>query len=496
MKKHVKEKNDLNRRYNADRAKLVSKGSESMVKRLEALTTAADKVRGYVRYFNNQEQDLLLVKDEVSDHRRNQAPETLRAARERLTASGLKPDQWSNFLLDFQGDVDAILTDGLKAAQKNAADWKGTVRTPQAPDQALIADDADLLRQPLGLLESEIGRLEKLVNVDRDTASRFSALSKKIVEETVALARLEEKLTDCEGAKARASALVLEREDSYVRVFEAVLGEAQVLKDLYEPIRERLEGGSETLRKLSFTVSRIANVEEWANEGEQLLDLRRQGPFRGQETLQKQAEAMLKKAWETGDAQEVKRAMAAFRDAHQDALLEHSQVSKSNQAEYRAWSKRFAKWLYSTDHIEIRYSVDYDGVDIRKLSPGTRGIVLLLLYLALDDADDRPLIIDQPEENLDPKSIFDELVGIFIVAKSKRQVIMVTHNANLVINTDADQIIIATAGPHVPGDLPPITYTSGGLERAEIRRAVCDILGGGDEAFRERARRLRVRLDR
>lgn len=134
--------------------------------------------------------------------------------------------------------------------------------------------------------------------------------------------------------------------------------------------------------------------------------------------------------------------------------------------------------------------------NIRKLSPGTRGIVLLLLYLALDDADDRPLIIDQPEENLDPKSIFDEIVGLFIEAKSKRQVIMVTHNANLVINTDADQIIIATAGPHVPGDLPPITYTSGGLERAEIRRAVCDILEGGDEAFRERARRLRVRLDR
>lgn len=89
-------------------------------------------------------------------------------------------------------------------------------------------------------------------------------------------------------------------------------------------------------------------------------------------------------------------------------------------------------------------------MDIRKLSPGTRGVVLLLLYLALDDADDRPLIIDQPEENLDPKSVFDELVWLFITAKTKRQVIIVTHNANLVINTDADQIIIADPGP-APG---------------------------------------------
>jgi energy-coupling factor transporter ATP-binding protein EcfA2 len=122
--------------------------------------------------------------------------------------------------------------------------------------------------------------------------------------------------------------------------------------------------------------------------------------------------------------------------------------------------------------------------------------VLLLLYLALDDGDDRPLIIDQPEENLDPKSIFDELVGLFLAAKQKRQVILVTHNANLVVNTDADQIIVANVGPHRTGQLPPISYMSGGLESAHIRQAVCNILEGGERAFQERARRLRVSLDR
>jgi energy-coupling factor transporter ATP-binding protein EcfA2 len=116
--------------------------------------------------------------------------------------------------------------------------------------------------------------------------------------------------------------------------------------------------------------------------------------------------------------------------------------------------------------------------------------------LALDEADDRPLIIDQPEENLDPKSIFDELVGLFLDAKNKRQVILVTHNANLVVNADADQVIVAEAGPHPPGELPPISYLSGGLESAHIRKAVCDILEGGERAFQERARRLRVRLER
>ena len=163
---------------------------------------------------------------------------------------------------------------------------------------------------------------------------------------------------------------------------------------------------------------------------------------------------------------------------------------------YRQWLNLFARWLFSTDHISVKYEILYDGLDIRKLSPGTRGIVLLLLYLALDDADDRPLIIDQPEENLDPKSVFDELVSLFIAAKFKRQVIMVTHNANLVINTDADQIIVADAQPAADGGLPSFTYRAGGLEDAEIRTAVCEILEGGERAFKERARRLRVDLVR
>ena len=104
------------------------------------------------------------------------------------------------------------------------------------------------------------------------------------------------------------------------------------------------------------------------------------------------------------------------------------------------------------------------GRRIEQLSPGTRGIVLLLLYLAIDRDHDRPLIIDQPEENLDPKSIFDELVERFRRAKLRRQIIIVTHNANLVVNADADQVIIATCGPHRPGELPEISYESGGSE--------------------------------
>lgn len=71
---------------------------------------------------------------------------------------------------------------------------------------------------------------------------------------------------------------------------------------------------------------------------------------------------------------------------------------------------------------------------------------------------------------------------------------MVTHNANLVINTDADQIIIARAGDRLPSGMPKISYLSGGLEEAQIRAEVCGILEGGEKAFKKRAHRLRVAL--
>ena len=157
----------------------------------------------------------------------------------------------------------------------------------------------------------------------------------------------------------------------------------------------------------------------------------------------------------------------------------------------REWGKRLSEWLYGTSHIRVVYGIEYDGIRIEQLSSGTRGIVLLLLYLALDTDDDRPLIIDQPEENLDPKSIYDELVPLFREAKARRQIIIVTHNANLVVNTDADQVIVAECGPHAAGRLPDITYTSGGLEEADIRKLVCAILEGGERAFVDRAKRLR-----
>ncbi len=493
----VAQKMQLIAAYASDRAKLVAKGSEERVARHGAVAAAAEKLRTRNRTLVAQRQAFLALKAEVTAMRTTGAPEALRQARARHPASHMSEDQWNAFLLDYKGPVDTDLDGYVRWADGQIASLRGV---PPAPGDGLtpyVADSADLATLPLAVLEAEMARIEKLISADRDVQQRYATLTQRITVETAALEALKEKLEDAKGAADRVRTLNAERDEAYQRAFDALIAEQTVLEQLYQPLMARLAASSGTLKKLSFSVTRVADVERWASGAEEgLVDLRRQGPFRGRGSLIQAARTELSAAWEHGSAQAVGAAMTRFRDLYQKDLLQHSPVPEGDQAEMRAWLKRFAQWLFSTDHVEIRYGIAYDGVDIRKLSPGTRGIVLLLLYLALDEADDRPLIIDQPEENLDPKSVFDELVGLFIGAKSKRQVIMVTHNANLVINTDADQIIIAEAGPHPHGALPPITYTAGGLENATIRKGVCDILEGGELAFRERARRLRVRLDR
>lgn len=483
--------------YTTDRAKLVVKGSEAQVARHTRLSEAAQKLRNTIQAFGNQRRTFVALQDEVRSMRATGFPEMLRQAQARHVGSSLNPQQWDEFLLTYKGDVDKSLTAYIRWADDEVRKLNGLPPQPSDPNVALVADTADLAVLPLAPITAEMKRLEALFSADKLARDQYAALTNRIAQENSALQTLETRLTDAKGAAARRKALQTERDDAYGRVFEAIINQQAALAGLYAPLMTRLAAASGTLQKLSFSVRRIADVEAWGLVAEeQLLDRRKAGPFYGRGSLIGAVTQALKPAWETGSASEVQAAMMAFMGKYLGDLLAHAPYAPTQQTEFRAWSKQFAHWLFSTDHITVRYEISYDGVDIRKLSPGTRGIVLLLLYLALDDSDDRPLIIDQPEENLDPKSVFDELVALFVAAKTKRQVIMVTHNANLVINTDADQIIVATAGPHPSGGLPPISYVSGGLESAEIRKAVCDILEGGEAAFRERARRLRVRLER
>lgn len=144
-------------------------------------------------------------------------------------------------------------------------------------------------------------------------------------------------------------------------------------------------------------------------------------------------------------------------------------------------------YIFGLDYLSPRYSLTYDGQEIGQLSPGERGLLLLVFYL-LVDKEDIPIVIDQPEENLDNQTIFRVLVKCIKEAKDRRQVIMVTHNPNLAVVCDAEQIIFASCNK-LEGKFE---YESGAIEREEIKNKVVEILEGTEPAFKNRQSKYRL----
>lgn len=474
----------------ADRTQLVPKGQDQRAKQLEDFATAVEAKQRDLARVQARVQALSSLQTDVSTFRTQTGPEWLVDAQDRRADAGLAEDDWKQFNLDFAGDVDVLLRQRLERARAVVSRLQGVAGASAAHSNVpLIAPDTDLSTQPLSLLTQERARLQKLAGIDEQNARRYRLLTEKITRAESILAKQDTEIERAKKADDMLRQLRSARTEAYRGIFAAIIEEERELSQLYAPLQERIASGPPAVKKLAFSVRREVDISAWAARGELLLDLRK-GPFRGRGELLKAAEESLGDAWRRGSAEDAAAAMQAFMDTHAGSLRQQ----QLEEMPYLEWARSVSEWLYNTDHIQVGYGLRYEDVDIERLSPGTRGIVLLLLYLAIDAHDDRPLIIDQPEENLDPQSVFEELVPAFCEAKKRRQIIIVTHNANLVVNTDVDQVIVARCGAHRPDELPEITYESGGLENPKIREAVCSILEGGERAFQERARRLRVNL--
>lgn len=139
-------------------------------------------------------------------------------------------------------------------------------------------------------------------------------------------------------------------------------------------------------------------------------------------------------------------------------------------------------YLYGLEYLNEKYELKFADKSIEQLSPGERGAALIVFYLLLDN-DDKPLIIDQPEDNLDNQSVYEILVPFIKQAKKHRQLIIVTHNPNLAVVSDAEQII------HVDIDKENnyvFSFDSGGIEKPKINKGIVDILEGTMPAFDKR----------
>jgi predicted ATP-dependent endonuclease of OLD family len=150
----------------------------------------------------------------------------------------------------------------------------------------------------------------------------------------------------------------------------------------------------------------------------------------------------------------------------------------------------------------------YDTIE--NMSAGNKALVLLKLLIELADSN-YPILIDQPEDDLDNRSVYDSLIGFIRSKKINRQIIVVTHNANIVLGADADEVIVANQvlldpsqkkrrfeyrSGSIENDHPVYkldkTVDEGILNARGIQQHICDILEGGITAFEKRKNKYHI----
>lgn len=266
-------------------------------------------------------------------------------------------------------------------------------------------------------------------------------------------------------------------------IFDTLDAQRRARAELFKPVQDLIQKNvliREDYR-LQFQATLAASADAIAD---QLFALIKQtsGDFRGQDD----ALATIRRLFDGHDLN-TKDGALGFIASLQQKVLAAAKASGSDAGIFSLLKKGQSATavydlIFGLNFLEPRYSLLFQDTQIEQLSPGQRGALLLIFYLLVDKGK-TPIILDQPEENLDNETVFRLLVPVLSEAKKQRQIIMVTHNPNLAVVCDAEQIIHARFDRASDST---ISYESGAIENTGLNEAVVTILEGTKPAFENR----------
>ena len=276
-------------------------------------------------------------------------------------------------------------------------------------------------------------------------------------------------------------------ESQRLQICKTIYAQIAGLKDryrkLYSPVQDFIQKHKTLAEKikLSFDVrisetNLVASLSDWINKG-------RSGSFQGAEEGAARIKELVKRN-EFDSPEGVEAFLNEFMQALKNDVRQDKPrpMSTGSQLRSKGTVEGFYDFLYGLGYLEPQYALKMEGKELFALSPGERGLLLLLFYL-LVEKNDAPLIVDQPEENLDNETVHEILVPSIQMAKQRRQIIVVTHNPNLAVVADADQVIAASIDKQ---HMCRVTYASGALENPTMNQHVVRYLEGTLPAFMNR----------
>ena len=293
----------------------------------------------------------------------------------------------------------------------------------------------------------------------------------------------ERQLTECDESAKQIPVALDEVIGKSIEVYGDIVELAAVYSELYAPVQRFIE--KHPLAKSQFQMSFETKIVEqrFADEFLAKVAQNRRGSFNGSVESRERVAGLLRETDfnSSENATEfLRKVWAALHfDLRNDQKLA---MHVSDQLAKGASSQSLYEHVFGFGYLRPFFTLRWAGKDVQQLSPGERGTLLLVFYLLIDRSE-IPLIIDQPEENLDNQTVYNVLVPSIKEARARRQLIIVTHNPNLAVVCDADQVICASIDKE---DGHRVTYECGAIENPAINKRLVDILEGTRPAFDNR----------
>lgn len=377
--------------------------------------------------------------------------------------------------------TDKPVKDADTAAKADSQQQAKVIKTANARLDELKGEVERLTAE----LDAPNSAYQKYVEALRTWTERREALI-GTTEKRDSLSYIERQIKDLAGLPGQLKQAEEARAAKVKEIFAQIEEIVRTYRKLYHPVQEFILLNPVANQKLhlEFDASIVpVNLDETilskVNQG-------RRGSFAGVE----EGKRALKAIVDTADLQTASGALvfantllSRFRADHRQSpplALEFGEQLKSG-----ATPLELLDAIFGLKYLSPKYQLKWSGKSIEELSPGERGTLLLIFYLLIDRRD-VPLIIDQPEDNLDNQTVYDMLVACLREARQRRQVIIVTHNPNLAVVCDADQIIHSHIDKQHKNK---VTYTSGSLENPKTNTLCITVLEGTRPAFVQRDRK-------
>lgn len=459
--------------------------SEEEQKKQDAINSLRVQLKTVESEINNTQEELTLLNKQIQD---------LNASKEKLERLSVLVkntiDEMRSIFNDaqldvsevvkFSVDIDAVQSkiDSLKAKQTEkmsylAEEGEKSLRLKKTDIESQIQKAERELSEPDRLYHKYVEDLKSWQekadaikgNVDTIDTIEYYKSQLKYIEEQLCI--------DISKAYEKRKSLVLE-------LLSKKRNELNIRSKLYLPVSSFIDSNSD-LENYSMTLDAtfvfngIENFFDYINQ-------RNTGTFCGKEQGMLRLKELQEAVSLTEDASVYDFAWSLNDALFHDVRNGNSSCDIKTQIKDSHNQLELYDFIYGLDYIEPLFQLKLDNKPMSALSPGERGALLLLFYLFID-MDDKPLIIDQPEENLDNESVYKYLVKFIKQAKENRQIVMVTHNPNLAVVCDADQIIKMNIDKK---NKNKVTFMSGSIEDPDMNRCLVDVLEGTYPAFHNR----------